>query len=268
MGDLPLVTTAMTRARAEPEFLTREYPAHESSIDTQPRAAGGLVAVCGLCGGAGASTLAFLIAREAARSGEGPVLLCDTGGPTGGLAAYVGAESPRSFASVADALARNEPLTGGLFAQADDGLRLLARGPELDSEGDQRAAGRLLRDAREAHPLTVFDCGTLARRLDRQVFGEATHVAWVLPATSSGVRRARRLLAAVPLAGPERELLVARQDAAGRTPPTAELAALAGERLGPLVLMPHVADLGERPVREVAEAASVTLGAIHGVLRR
>jgi Flp pilus assembly CpaE family ATPase len=254
----------MTQVRAE----RRVTPTEENGFGTEPLAAGGLLAVCGLCGGAGASTLAYLIAREAARSSDRPVLLCDTGGPTGGLAVYAGVESPRSFAGVTDALATDEPLAGGLFAQAGDRLRLLAHGPELDSEGDDAAAGRLLRDAREAHPLTVVDCGTLARRLDRQIFAEATHLAWVLPATTSAVRRAQRVLAIVPPAWPGRELVVARHDAAGRTPPMAELAALAAERLGPLVLMPHVPDLAERSAREVAEAASVTLTATDGVLRR
>ena len=53
---------------------------------------GSLLAVCGLCGGAGASTLAYLIAALRAEQQGGPVLVCDTGGPAGGLAAY--AEAP------------------------------------------------------------------------------------------------------------------------------------------------------------------------------
>src|SRR4051794_24816394 len=54
---------------------------------------GALLAVCGLCGGAGASTLSYLIARFAAEQASADVLVCDTGGPTGGLAAYAAAES-------------------------------------------------------------------------------------------------------------------------------------------------------------------------------
>ena len=42
---------------------------------------GRLLAVCGLCGGAGASTLAYLVALAAARRHPGAVLVGDTGGP-------------------------------------------------------------------------------------------------------------------------------------------------------------------------------------------
>lgn len=231
-------------------------------------AAGPLLAVCGLCGGAGASTLAYLVARGAAGSEERPVLVCDTGGPTGGLVSYAGVASPRSLAGAADALAREEPLSEGLFARAGTGLRLIAREPELDGEGDEAAVARLLRDAREAHVLTVVDCGTLARRVDRRALARASHVAWLLPATAAGVRRARATLGVLPRDPGRAELVIARHDAAGRTPPTSELAALAAERGGPLVLMPHVPDLAERSAEEAAEAASVTLRAIQGVLGR
>jgi Flp pilus assembly CpaE family ATPase len=232
------------------------------------RSGGALLAVCGLCGGAGASTLAYLVARDAGERGEGPVLVCDTGGPTGGLAAYAGVASPRSLPAVADALARGEPLDEGLFADAGDDLRLIASGPDFDAEGDPRAIACLLHDAREAHPLTVVDCGTAARPADRHVLAAATHLAWILPATESGVRRAERVLAALPTSAPPVELVVARSDPAGRTPPLAELGALAALRLAPLVLMPHVPDLAERAPDDALEHAAVTLQAIEGVLAR
>ena len=38
-----------------------------------------LLAVCGLCGGAGASTLSYLLARYAVRELDGHVLVCDSG---------------------------------------------------------------------------------------------------------------------------------------------------------------------------------------------
>lgn len=257
-----------TEVRAEaPTTEVHEEAPHAAQAE-RPVAAGPLLAVCGLCGGAGASTLAYLVGRAAAESEQGPVLVCDTGGPTGGLASYAGVASPRSLVGVAGALARDEVLDDGLFAQAADGLRLIARGPELDGESDEGAVARVLRDAQEAHRLTVIDCGALARSVDRQVLARATHVAWLLPATASGVRRAGRILGVVPRDPARVELVVARHDAAGRTPPTSELAPLAAERGGPLVLMPHVPDLGERPPQEAEEAASVTLRAIQGMLRR
>src|SRR5918996_4969449 len=53
-----------------------------------------LLAVCGLCGGAGVSTLSYLVARFAIGLAEGHVLVCDTGGTTGGLAPYARVGSP------------------------------------------------------------------------------------------------------------------------------------------------------------------------------
>jgi len=54
-----------------------------------------LLAVCGVCGGAGTSTLSYLVARFAAAAARGHVLVCDTGGPAGGLAACARVQSPR-----------------------------------------------------------------------------------------------------------------------------------------------------------------------------
>ncbi|MGH7358184.1 MAG: hypothetical protein ACREJR_05150 [Candidatus Rokuibacteriota bacterium] len=145
---------------------------------------------------------------------------------------------------------------------------MIARAPDLDGEGDERWVAQLLRDAREAHVLTVVDCGTLGRPVDRQALASASHVAWALPATRGGLRRARQTLGVLPRDPARLELVVARYDAAGRAPPTAELAALAAARGAPLVLMPHVPDLSERSVQEASDAASVTLRAIQGVLGR
>jgi hypothetical protein len=225
------------------------------------------LAVCALCGGAGASTLTYLIGRAAARSDAEPVLVCDTGGPSAGLAEYVGVHSPRSLAGVADALAAGEALDQGLFADAGGGLRVIARRPDLESHGERNAIARVLADAREVHLLTVVDCGTLARPADRWALGAATHIAWVLPATTSGLRRGRRLIDLFPPhAG--REFVVARHDAAGRRTPMPELAALADERGGPLILMPHVADLAEDPSDAAVEEASVSLEAIRRLVQR
>ena len=56
---------------------------HGPAMSASPRC-GALLAVCGLCGGAGASTIAYLIALAEARSERGDVLVADTGGPTAG----------------------------------------------------------------------------------------------------------------------------------------------------------------------------------------
>src|SRR5215207_2778196 len=72
-----------------------------------------LLAVCGLCGGAGTSTLSYLVARFAAAVARGHVLVCDTGGPAGGLAACARIESSWSLVEVAARVARGLPLPGG-----------------------------------------------------------------------------------------------------------------------------------------------------------
>jgi MinD-like ATPase involved in chromosome partitioning or flagellar assembly len=231
-------------------------------------AVGSLLAVCALCGGAGASTLTYLVGLASAEAEDRPVLACDAGEPTAGLSAYAGVESLHSFAELANCLSAGRPVADGLYAEAATGLRLIAAAPRLHEEVELAAAADLLADARAGHALTVVDCGRLATVLGRFALERATHVAWILPATVSGIVRARRLL---PLVEPEpgrRELMVARFDAGGRQPPIEELTALAETRDAPLVLMPHVPDLGEHDTREALDAAQVTLEAIRSLLRR
>jgi hypothetical protein len=141
-------------------------------------------------------------------------------------------------------------------------MRVLASAPDLDADADADAVARLLADARATHALTVVDCGTLRGPVDRLVLAAATHVAWVLPATLSGVVRASRVLSLFGTEGARRELVVARSDAGGRKAPSDELAALATRRNAPLVLMPDVPDLAERSPYEARATAAVTLQAI------
>jgi MinD-like ATPase involved in chromosome partitioning or flagellar assembly len=94
---------------------------------------GPLLAVCGLAGGAGVTTLSYLIALAAVRQWADPVLVADTGGPSGGLAACAGVEAPRSLGELAEQLATGVPLGGGLYATGRDGVRVLATGPVFSS---------------------------------------------------------------------------------------------------------------------------------------
>src|SRR4051794_23990303 len=234
-----------------------------------------LVAVCGLCGGAGASTLSYLLARFAVGHLDGHVLVCDGGGPTGGLAGCTGVESPRSLSQSADQIARGLPLAGGLFAVAARAsrpgreLRVIATAPRFAGDGNPEGLRTLLALARRdrAHALVVVDCGTLQRASDRLALRAATHIAWNLPVTRSGVRRAEAVLAAVPhdLAG--RELIVARRDPNEPAAVLKALKALAEWRRAPLVLMPHLSD----PLADAAHArreGDLTLQAICRVLQR
>lgn len=229
---------------------------------------GPLLAVCGLAGGVGVTTLSYLIALAAARQSSEPVLLADTGGPSGGLALRAGVEVPRSLAELAQQLAAGAPLGGGIYADGRDGLRVLATGPEFSSPHHlPNQIRELLADAREAHGLTVIDCGTLARDAERTAAATATHVAWVLTATSHGVERAERVLEAAPrLAG--KEQIVARNDVRQANVAPRQLRRIATERRAPLVLVPHLAGLEAGQLEACVEAAQVPVQAILGALRR
>ena len=241
----------------------------ESAPDsgTEPRAdarRGPLLAVCGLCGGAGASTLAYLVALAEARRRSEAVLVGDTGGPGGGISSYAGVEAPRSLVEVADHVAAGLPV-GGLFTAAA-GLRVLATGPRFTPACARAGIELLLAYARERYALTVIDGGTLAREADQVALAKASHVAWVLPASTGGVRRARPVLEAINPYLPGRELIVARHD--GDKAPLRELKRVAERRHAPLVLLPSVPDLRSGDPRDALEVAQVPLQAISGVLAR
>jgi MinD-like ATPase involved in chromosome partitioning or flagellar assembly len=239
-------------ARSEPSLQVRRGP---------------LLAVCGCCGGAGASTLAYLVALAAARERSEPVLVADTGGTGGGLAYYTGVAAPYSLPEIAESLAAGLP-PGRPYVTASEGLRVLATGPRF-APGCARAGVELvLDDARAAHSLTVVDCGTLTREADQIVLTRASQVAWVLPATRSGVRRARRMLEAINPCLLGRELVVARRDEREAKAGLADLKRIASERHAPLILVPHLPDLDRGNTVDALETAQVSLQAIHGALRR
>jgi MinD-like ATPase involved in chromosome partitioning or flagellar assembly len=162
---------------------------------------GRLVAVAGLCGGAGASTLAYLTCCAAIADGQQPVLCIDATGRAG-IAAYAGAHGALSFAHAAVELeAGRIPEPERLFVTSGDGVRVLSATPLLDQPlVAVDGAARLLGDARAAHALTVVDCGTLTSGYERLALGSAGHVVLVMPATRSGIQRA------AALAAPAREL--------------------------------------------------------------
>jgi MinD-like ATPase involved in chromosome partitioning or flagellar assembly len=244
-------------------------PVPVAASPAAPRALTPLVAVCGLCGGAGATSLAYLLAVFAARANaHAAVLACDTGGPTAALAAYVGARSHRSLPAAAQMLASGAQLDAPLFAQLAANLRLIASAPEALDDADGEAVEFIFEQARGSHTLTVADCGTLTRPIERRVARSASHVAWVLPATVSGARRAAAALAVADPTLPGREIVVARHDAGERKAPMRELTALADSRNAPLVLMPHIPDLAEADVADALDAAHLTLTAFEGVLHR
>jgi Flp pilus assembly CpaE family ATPase len=228
---------------------------------------GPLLAVCGLAGGAGATTLAYLAALAATRQLSGQVLVADTGGPSGGLAALAGVEAPRSLPELASHLATGLPLKDGVYATGPAGLRVLAAAPEFSSSSTPAELNRIVDDAREAHRLTVIDCGTLGRDVDRTAAAAATHLAWVLSATEHGVHRGEQLLHAAPrMAGSE--LLVARRDVWQAKAPIKRLRRLAAERRATLVLVPHVNALEHGSADRALDEAQVAIQAILGATLR
>jgi Flp pilus assembly CpaE family ATPase len=255
--------------RASRLTVVSERHTGESAPDsaTEPRddvVRGALLAVCGLCGGAGASTLAYLVALAEARRRSAAVLVCDTGGPGGGISCYAGVQAPRSLVEVADHVAAGLPV-GQLFT-ATAGLRVLATGPRFTHACDQEGIELILAYARERYALTVIDCGTLARQADQLALASASHIAWVLPASASGIRRARPVLEAINPYLPGHELIVARHD--GGKAPLRELKALAQRRHAPLMLLPELPDLASADTNQALDAAQVTLQAILGALER
>lgn len=228
---------------------------------------GPLLAVCGCCGGAGASTLAYLVSLAAARNRSEPVLVADTGGTGGGLAYYAGVVAPHSLAEIAESLAAGLA-PGRPFATASDGLRVLATGPRFTPGCTREGVELVLDDARVAHSLTVVDCGTLTREADQIALAKASHIAWVLPATRSGVRRAGRMLESINPQMSGREVVVARRDEREAKAALADLKQIASARHAPLILVPNLPDLDRGNVDQALATAQVSLQAIHGLLER
>jgi hypothetical protein len=231
------------------------------------RTPGPLLAVVGLCGGAGVSVLAHLIAATAAATSEAPVLLADTGGPTAGAALYSGASAPLTLADISDRVVAEERVTPRFWADGADGLRVLAGEPQFTVQGSDESVRLVLSDARVAHGLTVVDAGTLARPAEQAALAVASHVAWVLPASRCGLARGERMLDRITrLSRPE--ILVARADPAAGKPPLSRLADLADARRAPLVLLPHLGQVVDRPLRDLQVEAAVGLQALGGLLSR
>ena len=264
----------MTAATAEPATACERLSGGEgtgkgalSRPKSAPACLGPLLAVCGLAGGVGVSTLAYLIALAAARQWRDPVLVADTGGPGGGLAACAGVAVPCSLGELAEQLADGAPVGAGIYGTGRDGLRVLAAGPEFSSRCHGNALRELVADAREAHDLTVIDCGTLACEADQIVAAAATHVAWMLNATASAVERGRHVLEAAPRTA-AKELIVARNDIRQTRAPLRQLRRLAAEWQAPLVLVPHLTRLESGGIEACADEAQVPVQAILGALRR
>ena len=250
------------------ETLESHAPSARSTLAFDTKG-GPLVAVGGLVGGAGTTTITYLLAAAAARDSSVPIIALDHGGPNAALALYAGTAAPRPLTAAANRLAKGAPLTGGLFAQGEHGLRLIATAPEIPNEpAPDEALDAVLGDAKLAHGLTAVDCGTLTQPSQVRALEHATHVIWTLPATSSAARRAAAALRAVGAHAPQRQTIVARNEPGAERARLQELDVLAEETRGELIFVPHVDDLAEQPVDVALAETSLALNALGRALHR
>lgn len=273
-GDAPRSELSLSRRRLRvvaPPIAAEEPGTSAVGAPSQrPSAArGSLVAVCGLCGGAGASTLAYLIARSAvdqSPSATAPVLLLDAGGATGGLSLCTQTCSRRSLTELAADIRAGRAMSAPMFAVGPGGVRVIASAPRPQPESDPGIVLRILADARDAHRMTVVDCGTLSLPAERLALEGASHVVWVLPATEHGVDRAEQSPWSVGSSDVV-QMLLARHDPSAAKASMRSLTRLASEREASLVLMPHVKNLKPTSLDVALEICGVTLDALATKLR-
>jgi pilus assembly protein CpaE len=143
-----------------------------------------IVAVCGLHGGAGTTTIAALLARAAAAQQPGRVLLCDSAPGAGDLALALGASSAYNLADVARLAAARQTPAEVPWLEQPDGLRVMARVPARRAAARTDAVIQVLRDAAAAHSLVVVDAGALQSEHATAALRAADVVVWTLDATA------------------------------------------------------------------------------------
>lgn len=229
---------------------------------------GPLVAVCGLVGGSGASTLAFCLAREAARDSTVPVLLTESDAGRGGLAVLARQAAAVSLPTLAQRVADGHPPSEA-FVEIEPGLRLLASAPQRIPEPDPLDLAALLGEARAAHGLVVVDCGA-AWSTASPVLAAATHIVWTVSASAAAAAHARSLLAsdALPPPGRRGEVLAALTTDRHPSVSVRALRRLAAERCDRLVLAPHSEALARGDLTDGSRTLSRALMGIAHVVRR
>jgi Flp pilus assembly CpaE family ATPase len=204
---------------------------------------GPLVAICGLVGGAGASTLALLLAREASRCSSVPVLLAELH-DHGALAALAGAGGDYGLAALAAAVENDQQITAP-FTELPDGPRLVAAtrprllpSPPVAADGLQR----VLSDARAAHGLVVIDAGHASDPVCAALLQATSHVLFVTSATATALARTKLLADTGMLAraSATRASLVAVATHPGRVASPKQLRQVAEGHVERLLLVPHI----------------------------
>lgn len=214
-----------------------------------------LIAVCGLHGGAGTTSLARLLADALAGTrAPGAVLLTETDPIGGGLAAELGARSAHSLSELAFLRQRRMAPAASPFADLPCGVRLLAGRLTERPSAPFEIVSEVLAEAHAAHQATVVDCGTLREPHGWPALTAATHVIWVARATASSERLQATL--ASPLARPAQTapwiLAVTAGDTASRSIDALRAAAPTAHTV---VLVPDLTTArGDLAQRELAAA--------------
>jgi hypothetical protein len=223
---------------------------------------GPLVALCGLAGGVGTSTLALALACQAARESAAPVLLCEADSRAGGMAVLAGGCSMHSLGELAATALAGVPPRDAPYVEAPCGVRLIA-GAVASGLGDADQMRQVMAAARSAHGLVVVDGGLIGGAGAFAGLAAATHSLLVMLATPIGLSRAKQLLDSglVPRSS---VTLVAVAPGTGRVRLRA-LRELAERHVDRLVLAPHIAELagGAAPEAEL----DIVLAAFAATLR-
>jgi MinD-like ATPase involved in chromosome partitioning or flagellar assembly len=205
------------------------------------RVPGTVVAVCGLAGGAGTTTLAYRLALQAARESPGPVLACESEAVLGGLAVITGRAARHGLGGLADQV-ENAALADSPAVELGAGLHLTAAMPRPSPVVSDAALAAVVAAARQRHTLVVVDCRTIEHPHARALLLAASHIVWTLPSSRDALQAAETLhsCGVLPRAGSAREALVAM-----RTRPDAQLSmrdltVLAGRRHERLIICPYV----------------------------
>jgi MinD-like ATPase involved in chromosome partitioning or flagellar assembly len=197
---------------------------------------GEVIAVAGLTGGVGTSTLAYTVAVAAALQSTAPVLVADLGGPLAAIAALslVPRSEQRSAASLAFNISTGQGLTGRPFGQDRFGVRVLAAIPEVDAPPvTQEQLLELLEHLRAESGLVVVDCATASSEAEWAVLRAATRRIWVAGTSETAHACARARIEAFNLARLGSSALVAMSDektAKRRSKAVGELAGELGTR--------------------------------------
>ena len=163
------------------------------------------VAVCGLHGGAGASTVALMLAHAQGS----PTLLCDVGGPTSSF--WEHAPGVISLADAAAEIGRTGALSAPLFIQAPDGVSVVSAPPSpLPAADVSQGMSLILQQAAGRHELVVCDCGTLTHPAQVTALTLCDRVVWVVDLSVASVARATASLLAAPADAPVRQYIAAR----------------------------------------------------------